>query len=131
MDLKILRDGDEKAISVTIGEFPADQKQAIAQKKNIQNLGFSVSDLTPDLQRRYDIDDDKGIVITNVEGNSDSYKAGLREGDVILKLDRKTVESVDDFYNKLEKVESDQPIALYIKRGDKKLFVAFTIPPNN
>lgn len=131
MDLKILRDGDEKAISVTIGEFPADQKQAIAQKKNIQNLGFSVSDLTPDLQRRYDIDDDEGIVITNVEGNSDSYKAGLREGDVILKLDRKTVESVDDFYNKLEKVESDQPIALYIKRGDKKLFVAFTIPPNN
>jgi serine protease Do len=131
MDLKILRDGDEKTISVTIGEFPADQKQAIAQKKNMQNLGFSVSDLTPQLQRQYDIDDDEGIVITNIERNSDSYRAGLREGDVILKLDRKTVESVDDFYNKLEKVEPDQPIALYIKRGDKKLFVAFTVPPNN
>jgi serine protease Do len=129
--LKILRGGKEKTVSITIGEFPADKPQARAQKKSIQNLGFSVSDLTPALQHQYDIDDDEGIVITRVERNSDGFRAGLREGDVILKLNRKTVESADDFYNELQEVESDQPIALYIKRGDQKLFVAFTIPPNN
>ena len=130
INLKILRGGDEKTISITIGEFPADEPQAKAEKKSIQNLGFSVSDLTPAIQRQYDISDDEGIVITRVDQTSDAYRAGLREGDLILKLNRKSVNSSDEFYNALQEVESDQPIALYIKRGDQKLFVAFSIPPN-
>jgi len=131
IDLKILRGGKEKTLSVKIGEAPAEEPIAKAQKKSVESLGFSVSDLTLALRQQYDIDEDKGVVVTSVEQGSNSYRAGLRKGDLILKLNRRSVDSVDEFYNNLQDVEEGEPIALYLKRGDQKLFAAFTIPPNN
>lgn len=130
-ELRLLRNGKEKTLSVKIGEFPAEKPQARAQRKSMESLGFSVSDLTPALRQKYDIDENEGVVVTSVEQGSNSYRAGLREGDLILKLNRKNIDSVDEFYNNLQGAEAGEPIALYLKRGDQKLFAAFTIPPND
>lgn len=131
--IKILRNGEERTIPVTIGEYPAEQQpQARAQKQSIESLGFSVSDLTPALRSRLNIDKDAtGVVVTNVERNSAAYQAGIREGDLILKFNRKTVTSVSEFNNMIKNTEAGEPVALYLKRGEQKLFAAFSVPPNN
>lgn len=131
VQLKILRDGDEKTVSVTIGEYPAEEPTKVAQKKSREDLGFSVSDLIPSLKRQYNIEEDEGVVVTSVIPGSNSQRAGLREGDLILKINRKSVNTVEEFYSELEDVAAGEPIALYLKRGDQKLFAAFSIPPND
>jgi len=132
IEIKILRNGDAKTVPVTIGEYPAEEPQASVKKQSMESLGFSVSDLNPALRSRLNIDEDvKGIVVINVEQNSAAFQAGVREGDLILKFNRKTVTSVSEFYDMIKDVEAGQPIALYLKRGEQKLFAAFSVPPNN
>jgi serine protease Do len=132
INIKVLRNGNEKSIPVTIGEYPAEQPEASATKQSMENLGFTVSDITPALRSRYDIgDDETGIVVINVNQGSPAFQAGLREGDLILKIDRKPVASTDEFNDIIKDVEVGQPIALYLKRGDQKLFAAFSVSPQN
>lgn len=132
INLKVLRNGNEKSIPVTIGEHPAERPQASAGRQSMENLGFTVSDMTPALRSRYDIgDDETGIIVIDVNQGSTAFQAGLREGDIVLKINRKPVASTNEFYDIVQKVEVGQPIALYLKRGDQKLFAAFSVLPQN
>lgn len=129
-ELKVLRNGKERTVSVIIEEFPEEEPVARAEKKSMENLGFEVADITPALQQQYNLEEEKGVVVTNIQPGSIGQRAGLREGDLILKVNRKEINSVADFNRILEDVKPGQPIALYLKRGDQKLFVAFDVPLN-
>ncbi|MFQ5583023.1 MAG: DegQ family serine endoprotease, partial [Calditrichia bacterium] len=119
VELTVLRDGKEKNIKVELAEMPAEMEIAQVQQKSVEELGFKVSNLTPALKRKYGIDDKKGVVVTGVEQGSVGFAAGLREGDLLLKVNRKEISSTSDFYKVIDKLEPGDSIALYIKRGDQ------------
>jgi serine protease Do len=132
VNLKILRNQQEKTVSVVLSEYPANEQVAPRpEKKSFERLGFQLADITPALQKRYQLDDNEGVIVTNVERGSGSHRAGLREGDVILKVNRVSVKNSSDFYEVLNSVGGGESVALYLKREDRKLFVAFNIPQNN
>jgi len=53
---------------------------------------------------------------------------GIREGDVILKVNRKSIESVKDFDRIVSKVKPGDDILFYLHRKEGNFFVAFTVP---
>src|SRR5208337_748985 len=63
--VKVLRDGAEKILNVTIGEMPTDtEAAAVNQGKNEKWLGMTVTGLTSDLIQQYKLSsDDKGLLI--------------------------------------------------------------------
>ena len=57
-------------------------------------LGVSIQDLTPDLVAAFDLPaQTKGITVSHVAENSPAQAAGLRQGDIILELDGKPIDS--------------------------------------
>ncbi len=127
----ILRDGSEKNIAVTLGELDT-KKQTLAQGQgDYQNIGFQVTDLGPETIGKYHLSkDEKGVVVTAVNPSGAAAGVGIQEGDVIMSVNRKPVESVEDFDNVISRLKAGDDILFYLRRGPANLFVAFTLPEN-
>jgi S1-C subfamily serine protease len=53
--------------------------------------------------RYFQLNNDSGVQIVDVVKGSPSYRAGLKEGDIIISLDSKPVASVDDIHRRLNR----------------------------
>ena len=57
-------------------------------------IGVEPSDLSPELAQTFDIKDDRGVIITGVLQNGPAAQAGMRPGDVIVRISDKPVGDV-------------------------------------
>ena len=91
--------------------------------------GISVSNITDEIRHYYDIDNNvKGVIITGVEKNSDAYKKGLKEGDVVISINQNEVTSAKQFRTlltniKLQSVKKAATAIFLISRGKNNFFV--------
>ena len=97
----VLRDGKPVDSKVTLGTLPnqtlvAGGSPGAQSDQGVLN-GVAVGDLNPQMRAQYRVPGDvKGAVITQVEVGSASAAAGLREGDVIVALDRRPVTNANE-----------------------------------
>ena len=93
------------------------------------DIGLKVSNIVPDLIQKYHLQErQRGVVVTAVEPGSIVAQVGMREGDTILKIDRKEVTSVEEFENIIGKIKPSDNVMFYLRRGNANLFVAFQMP---
>ncbi|MCG3173324.1 MAG: Periplasmic pH-dependent serine endoprotease DegQ [Myxococcota bacterium] len=99
-ELEALRDGKPLRIQVTLGEQPnpSDSRASFGESEGLLN-GLTIAGLGDDLRDKYNIPKDlkQGVVVTAVERESPAWEAGLREGDVIIELARRRLDSVRSF----------------------------------
>ena len=119
--LEILREGKTKTIKLTLEQMPDDADKMIsgtAKEDNIEKYGINVSNITPELTEKFDLDkDDTGIVVTATEKES-SFKVG----DIIQRVDNKKVKDVDEFKKQLDKIDKEYFLVL-IKRDGNTFFL--------
>ena len=129
IQLTLLRDNKEKIIKVKLGERPEEPEKIAAKSKMSENIGINVANLTSDIIRKYELKMKKeGVVITSVNRGSVAARSGLRQGDVILKINHKPVINVSDYDKLMKKVKPGDTLLFYIQREEARLFVAFTVP---
>jgi len=124
--LTILRDKREQQIRVKLAELPANRKIAAADNTshgNTGELGISVQPLTPELASRLRLPmDAQGLVVTDVDELGAAADAGIREGDVVVEVNRQSVRSLADLQSAIHNTGS-KPLLLLINRGGNTLFV--------
>lgn len=82
-------------------------------------MGITVEEVSDKLHARYRLEDDEiGVLITKIDVNSDA-SGKLRKGDVILEIAQESVESPEDFTEKMKKAaeESEQIVLLVLRKG--------------
>jgi serine protease Do len=88
----VWRDGKRQAIDVVLGELPSPGAPG-AQLK----LGLALQTLTPRLAESLGLDPrTRGAVVAEVAAGGQAAAAGVREGDVILEIDRQRVGSAEE-----------------------------------
>lgn len=107
--LTLWRDGVEQTVEVPVVEWPrerfnsAPQLAAFPQPPQTPDLGLHFSAIIPDLGAKYNLAaDQRGALITKIDPESAAARAGLRLGDVILKIQLKSVSSPADVEQKLD-----------------------------
>lgn len=90
-------------------------------------LGVGIREMTPSMRKEYALGDRFGLLITHVVENSPAEDAGLREGDVIVKYDGKTVEMANDFAKKVRRTAPGTNVELLIVRDGEEKEIAVTI----
>ena len=68
-----------------------------------------------------DVDDDKGVRITEVTDSSAAERMGLKKGDVIRSLNGKTVKNFDALAEMIDDLEPGSAVQLVALRGDKEV----------
>lgn len=82
-------------------------------------IGVYIQDLTRELAESFEIDQRQGILISQVMEQSAAEKGGLRQGDVITKLNGEPVENVAAFRNRISLTAPGTTIELEILRKGK------------
>jgi hypothetical protein len=65
------------------------------------------------------------VTVKSVLENSPAAKAGVKAGDLIVKVQGRTVETVEDVEHHLNKLTADKEVKLTIKRGDETKTITF------
>ena len=121
----VYRDGKKKTIYVTLEELENEPEVFAARSTNGQNFGMQVQDISPSIADHYNLDSsDKGVVVTEVIPGSHAEKAGLRVGDVILRIGKKSVTSIRDFRKLIKTAEKDDTVLFLVKRDGISRFYA-------
>ena len=125
--LSIIREGKEMTMAVTTSAQP-DKLETARQKENggEEKLGAHVQELTPQVAARYGISGVKnGVVITGVEDGSAAEEIGFQEGDVILEINRKKIESLRDFERAMKDASLEKGILFHIHRKGSSFYKSY------
>lgn len=101
--LGILRDGRAIEVKVKIGQFSPEVAQRGGQDNGsgessgvVGEFGLSLKNLNAAQRKQLEIRSKKGVLVTAVAQDSYAAYAGLRRGDVITEVNRRSVNSVTD-----------------------------------
>jgi len=125
IEIKVIRDGEEKILTVTLGERTSEEEQE-APAASGKDLGFSITTLTARLARRLGFQTEEGVLITNVRQFSEASRKELRAGDIILEANRENVKTDRELRNIVNKLDSGDTLVLLIRRerdGEPEEFI--------
>jgi serine protease Do len=107
--VQLLRDGKPKDVNLTIGSLNAEKEQVKSSSAQVEtnDFGFSVSELTNELRSQFSVVSKTGLLVRDVAENSPSQAAGLRRGDVVLEVNRRTIKTASEL-NKALKAAQDK-----------------------
>jgi serine protease Do len=80
-------------------------------------LGVYAEDISKENQSKYNLGQVRGVGITRIVKDSPAEKAGLKQGDVILRIDGENVTSVRKLNRVVSEIAPDQSVRVTISRG--------------
>src|SRR5947208_6144830 len=139
--LAFLRNGKPQEATVTIADRAKLYSDLLGENEGgpespaptESKLGLSVGNLTPDVASRLGTPPGKGVIVQDVKNGSFADEdLGLQRGAVILEVNRKPVNSEDDFRKVQAELKSGEAVALLIhpsrSRPGTTVFAAGTLP---
>lgn len=124
----IIRDGRRKSIYVKLGELPNEPQMAFMPNDKSSTLGITVQDLNSSLRKHYNLSqDDDGVVVTEMDNDSEAYRSGIREGDIIIRIGTNNVRNSNDFKDLIRTSSRKNTVLLLVKRNDVSRFYALEI----
>ncbi|MCP4009629.1 MAG: DegQ family serine endoprotease [Proteobacteria bacterium] len=131
--LVIWRNESKLEVSAVISKTDAADEQTAAKNESSQSeesLGLVLSPLNDELRKQYSVKEDtQGVIITDIDPASEAAGRGVRVGDVIQKIGRTTVSTVDEVDQaiKLALNGDKASLLLLIEREGHVLFVAIPV----
>ena len=124
INLKVSRNGATRDGAVVLGEAPAERGSAANRgQQGGSRLGIAVQPLTEQLASELGLRaGTTGVVVAQVEPGSPADEGGMRQGDVIQEVDRKPVQSVEEFRSAVQ-ASSAKVTLLLVNRGGNSVFL--------
>lgn len=133
VDVKVWRNKAEQTVKVKLGTYPNNPEAADTndeQPEEQKDLGGNVDLKQLGLSVKAGPGKDGGVVISDVDPNSDAALKGIKEGDVVLKAGNQAVSSPQDVAKAVKKAQDDglPAVMFHIKKnGDQTVLVAIPL----
>jgi serine protease Do len=126
--LTVLRDRKPTKLTVKIGEQPGEETVLAAGPKG-EGLGLTVEALSEEMARTYGLRGRSGVVVTEVKPGSAAEAAGIKEGDVLLEVDRRRVGSLDEFKQAVAALKPGESVPVQVQRsGAGREYIVLKVP---
>ena len=126
VSIGIVRQGKLSALSVTLGEIPGNEGEAIssgsAGAKMLKSIGIEAAPVTEEARKKLGLKEKEGLAVSAVEEGSVAARGGIREGDVLLELNGVRLKNASD----LDKAASSgrASAVLLVWRDGRTFFVS-------
>jgi serine protease Do len=124
--LTLLRDGETVERTVTLGSL-AKAKQAAAGDAPVAVLGMELAPVPAELRQKRPLPESGGALVKGL-GEGAARAAGLRPGDVLLKLGGEPLDGPAEAKRLLAAVDSGDRVPVLVQRGEQALYLPLRIP---
>jgi serine protease Do len=127
VDVTVLHNGKTQSVNVELGKLPNSDKQASADdQKASPDEPSSLADLGLTVTKS---DDGKGLVVTDVDPDSDAADRGIQAGDIITAVNSQDVSTTGDVTRAMDDAAKSgrKSVLVQISRDDNNRFVALPI----
>jgi serine protease Do len=129
--VKVWRNKSEQTVKVKLGTYPntAATEEGNTEPEEPKDLGGNVDLKQLGLSVKPGPGKD-GVVISDVDPNSDAALKGIKEGDVVLKAGNETVTTPQDVAKAVKKAQDDgaPAVMFHIKKGgDQTVLIAIPL----
>jgi serine protease Do len=121
-EAEILRDGKPATVRIRMGEL-REERLARAQPQESE-FGITVQDLTPKLAKDLGVPDVQGVVVARVTPGGAADEAGLRQGDVIVEVERNPVKTRDAYEAAVRQHAKGGSLLLLVRRRDATRYIS-------
>ncbi|MBB3191075.1 DegQ family serine endoprotease [Halomonas cerina] len=125
VELTLLRDGERRELSVTLGDWPEAPGRDSDQDENPTRLGIAVQPLQEGERRQLGIE--AGVRVVQIDPNGAAAAAGIRAGDVLVSIDHRAVESPEQLTELVGTLPEDRAVPVRLYREGRSLFVAMRL----
>jgi serine protease Do len=128
--LKVYRNNKFTEVKVRPEAWPEDEKAVVASRSGpggegakAGSMGLTVETLTKDLAKKYGTEVNEGVVVTDIELGSPSEEKGIRIGDVITEVNRKSVTNVKEFREAMKQADPKKGVIVNLNSQGTGKFV--------
>ena len=128
VEVKVLRQGKAKMFTVTLKEMPAPKSAQVDRgpEESVDEIlkEVTVTDLTPEARQQFEIPENvEGALVSEVRPDSVAYEAGLRPGDVLQEINKKTIRNAEDAIQATRHVPSRRVLLRIWSQGGSRFLV--------
>ena len=124
VNVKLIREGKEKMVKVELGKRPDQGPETKEIIDGYDSFGFRLKQMDADIAQRLGYPEDiKGLVVIDIESNSQASKTSVRQGDLLLEANRHKITTIEGYQQYLNKINKGEKIQLLFRRGNSHVFV--------
>ncbi len=117
------RGGEKIDLSVIVGELESTSSVAPSSAHPEGKWGLRLQNLDEQTAGMLGLREQRGVLVTNVKGDSPAARAGIRRGDLILEIDRSEVSSAREASKRIAESKG-RSLLLLVQRGPGRHYVA-------
>ncbi|MBC8440318.1 MAG: DegQ family serine endoprotease [Deltaproteobacteria bacterium] len=125
VNIKLIRDGKEKMVKVALGKRPDQDPETKEIIDGYDSFGFRLKQIDADIAKKLGYPEDiKGLVVIDIESNSQASKTSVQQGDLLLEVNRHKIDTIEGYQQFLNKINKGGKVQLLFRRGNSHVFVA-------
>jgi serine protease Do len=137
VNVDLIRNGQRKKLTLVVAPRPDDEAvvgradagedEGGDEGNKSPKLGVSLAPLTAEMAREMGVPAGAGVAVLGVVDGGPAERAGIRQNDVILEVNRKPVKRPDEVAALIGKMKDGELALLRVRRGDTALFLAVPV----
>lgn len=133
VEIVIYRGSKKMTVKAVVAEAPDTLKyrtlgEGDDESDRLFDLGMILKENSRSLARQYDLKTTRGLYVSQINPNSAAGNSQLQKGDVILEVNRREVDTVEEFRREVAKKKPGSQLLLYVNRDGDEGLVRFRLP---
>ena len=134
--LGVLRKGEMQIVEVELASREKAEAGGVASaapaepERESAILGIVVAEITPDVREGLGLGENvQGVVVVEVDAESDAYSKDIQRGDIILEVDYTPIANPEDFVAKVEEAKEagSKSLLIFVQRSDSTRYLALAL----
>jgi Do/DeqQ family serine protease len=123
VSMDILRAGKRARVDVIVAEMDGQEARMQSPKAPVDGWGLAVEGIPPRVLR--DLGVEGGVVAGYVDASGPAWEGGIREGDILLRINRDPLPGVDAYRKAVTALPGGRMVSVLILREGSQMYVAF------
>ncbi len=129
--LGLMRNGKAREIEVETGAFPGEFTAVSRMRRSERKpeadtkaklLGMTVQNINEDLAKRFEVENEQGVIVTAIENDSVAAEKGISLGDIVTRINSEPVDSVASFKAALEGEDFKRGVIVHLTSEGSQRF---------